>query len=354
LNEAIVATERDAQTLEYGAAIVLEPLSQFFDEAGLGAGQLQVTELGDGHSNLTYLVRCGGLRFVLRRPPRGPLSVSTNDVLRESRILEALAETAIPVPKVCARCESPAVIGAPFFVMSFVEGAQVHDGIPVGLDGSEVPWLILDATVSSLAELHAVDLEATGLNAFSRSSGYLERQLRRFQSLLDENATRPLPDLMRVGERLAASVPASRESSMVHGDYRVGNLLFASDRSVAAILDWEMATVGDPLADLGYCTAMWAEPDDPPNPMRELSRVTTRSGFPGRDSVARRYEEITGRAMGALPWYEALAFWKTAILLEGSYRRFKQGASQDAFFAAMHQGVPALARMAGERVAAFE
>ncbi|MGH2937958.1 MAG: phosphotransferase family protein [Solirubrobacterales bacterium] len=346
--EAVVATPEEASRLEHGAAIILDPLRDFLDQAGLGAGELEVEELGGGHSNLTFLLSRGEERFVLRRPPRGDLAASANDVLREARILAAMQETSVPVPRILARCEDPALIGAPFFVMSYVPGAIVNDRLPPALDRPEVPARIAEEAMKTLVEIHAADLEASGLEAFGRPSGYLERQLRRFGSLLEANATRPLPDLELVADWLAANRPPSSRTTFVHGDFRLGNLLFAADLGVAGVLDWEMATVGDPLADLGYMTAMWSEQTDAENPMFALSRLTCGAGFPGRADLARAYVELTGVDVDALGWYQVLALWKAAIFLEGSYRRFSSGASGDAYFATLGEGVPALARTARE------
>ncbi len=332
--------------------IALEPLQHYLDDLGLGAGEVSAEPIGDGHSNLTYLLRGGGRRLVLRRPPLGSLAPSANDVVREARILTALRGTGIPVPEVLAICEEETVLGAPFYLMPFVEGHVLSDRLPPGFDTEGAPELLAEELVRVLAELHSVDVESAGLSAFGRPSGYLERQVRRFRVLLEHNATRPLPDLERVGEWLADNLPGSSDSAFVHGDYRLGNVMFSPPGRIAAVLDWEMATTGDPLADLGYFTAMWAEPEDAPNPMLDLSGVTRLPGFPGRDELARRYAEATGRSLEALPWYRVLAIWKAAIFLEGSYGRFISGASDDTYFGRLGEGVPALARLALERALA--
>jgi aminoglycoside phosphotransferase (APT) family kinase protein len=230
--------------------------------------------------------------------------------------------------------------------MSYVPGATINDGLPAELDRPGAPGVIADETVAALVALHAADLGSSGLGELGRPSGYLERQLRRFGSLLEANATRPLPELERVAEWLGANLPESRRTTFVHGDYRLGNLLFGTPLGVAAVLDWEMATVGDPLADLGYLTAMWAAPEDDENPMFALSKLTRRPDFPRREDLARAYAEATDEPLDDLRWYQVLALWKSAIFLEGSYRRFTEGASTDAYFASLGEGVPALARTA--------
>jgi aminoglycoside phosphotransferase (APT) family kinase protein len=354
MREAIVAIPAEAAALKHGAAIVLRPLEAFMDQAGLGSGALTAEPIGGGHSNLTFELQRGEERFVLRRPPRGDLSASANDVLRESHVLGALAKTTVPVPQVLARCEDPLVIGAPFFVMALVPGAPVNDGLPDPLDHAEAPTRIAEQVIDALAALHAADLEGTGLAAFGRRSGYLERQLRRFASLLETNATRPLPDLELIAEWLGDNIPKTVETTFVHGDYRLGNLMFTVPLQLAAVLDWELATVGDPLADLGYCTAMWATAEDEANPMFSLSRVTTRTDFPRRPDLARLYAESSGRSVDQLPWYQVLALWKSAIFLEGSYRRLKIGASADPFFTSLSTGVPALAETARRWIGRIE
>jgi aminoglycoside phosphotransferase (APT) family kinase protein len=354
MNEPVVATPAEAAATAGGAALVLEPLCEFLDAARLGSGALAAEPIGDGHSNLSFLLRRGEERFVLRRPPRGELAPSANDVLREARVLAALAPTAVPVPAVLATCEDEAVIGAPFFVMSFAEGTVLGDELPPGFDAAGAPAQIAATTVDGLAALHAVDLDTTELGGFGKRAGYLERQLRRFASLLEHNATRALPQLEQVHERLARHLPESLEATFVHGDYRLGNLMFAAPSRLAAVLDWEMATVGDPLADLGYLAAFWPEPGDAENPMLALARVVRSPGFPGRDRLRARYAAATGRELGELPWYEAMAIWKAAIFLEGSYGRYLEGKSTDRYFAGLKTGVPALAAAALERIGDWE
>jgi len=354
MSEPIVTRAREATQLEHGAALVLEPLRRYLDEVGLGRGELSAQPIGDGHSNLTFLIERGDERFVLRRPPRGELAPSANDVIREARVLEALDATALPLPSVLAQCDDPEVIGAPFFVMDFIGGSPINDGLPAELDQPGAPQTISDAVVSALVTLHDADLETSGLSSFGRRSGYLQRQLELFGSLLDRNKTRPLPDLDAASDWLSANLPTSPESTFVHGDFRLGNLLFAAPLHLAAVLDWEMATVGDPLADLGYCVAMWTEAGDAPNPMFALSRLTQQPGFPGRAEIARRYAERTGRSLELLPWYEVFALWKSAIFLEGSHRRHVNGASQDPYFSSLADGVPALAGAVAERIRRYE
>jgi aminoglycoside phosphotransferase (APT) family kinase protein len=339
----VVATPAQAAGLPREPLLVLEPLAAFLDARGLGAGDLRARPIGEGHSNVTYLLeRDGGERLVLRRPPRGPLAPSTHDVLREARLLERLAPSGVPVPPILATCADEAIIGAPFYVMPFIAGHVLTTQLPRAFAD---PAGIGDVLVDALAALHAVPIDGA-LAGFGRPDGYLERQLRRFGGLLEANATRPLPELEAVADWLARHRPRSGAATVVHGDYRLGNLMLEPAPRVAAILDWELATLGDPLADVGYLTAMWAQADDPDDPMLDLSRVTRGPGFASRGALAARYAQRTGRDTSDLRWYQVLAIWKAAIFLEGSYRRHRAGSTDDPYFARLAEGVPRLARRA--------
>jgi aminoglycoside phosphotransferase (APT) family kinase protein len=335
----------DADLAEVAPA---EPLEAYLDGLGIGAGPARIEPIGEGHSNLTFLVEREGARVVLRRPPRGPLPPSAHDVVREARLLSALRPQGTPVPEVLAICDEPSVIGVPFYLMTWVDGYVLTEAMPAPLEGEAER--ISAALVDGLVDLHAVDASAPELVGFGRAEGYLARQLKRFGGLYETNATRPLPDLETVADWLAANLPGSPPSTVVHGDYRVGNVMIApSPTRLAAILDWEMATIGDPLADLGYLTAMWSEPGDPPNAVSDLSSVTRGAGFPPRDFLVARYAERTGRPVDTLPWYQILATYKAAIFLEGSYGRFSAGTTADPYFGNLEHGVPALAALARRR-----
>jgi len=344
----VVRTRREAEALEREPLVILEPLEAFLDAAGLGAGPVEATPIGDGHSNVTYLLRRGELRVVLRRPPRGPLPASAHDVLREARLLTALRPVGVRVPEVLAVCDDPEVIGAPFYVMGYLDGLVLSTRLAAVFDERRHRERIGAELVDALVELHAVDIDAAGLDGLGRRGGYLERQVRRFSGLLEVNATRPLPALERVAGWLEHNRPEQAETTIVHGDFRLGNAMFAPEAPprIVGILDWELATLGDPLADVGYLTAMWAVPEDPPNPMLDLSAVTRLPGFLDREALARRYERATGRPIEALPWYQVLALWKAAIFLEGSYKRYLAGSTDDPYFARLGEGVPVLGDMA--------
>jgi aminoglycoside phosphotransferase (APT) family kinase protein len=340
----VVATPQEAAALEREPLLVLEPLAAFLDTHGLGAGAVRARPIGDGHSNVTYLLqRDHGEWLVLRRPPRGPLAPSTHDVLREARLLRLLQPSGVPSPEILATCDDDSVIGAPFYVMLFIDGEVITTAVPPAFTD---PSAIGDALVDALAALHAVPIEGTELAHFGRPAGYLERQVRRFRGLLEANATRPLTDLDYVADWLDANRPDSVAVTVVHGDFRLGNAMLDPAPRVMAILDWELATLGDPLADVGYLTAMWAQADDSDDPMLDLSRATRGAGFATRAALAARYAQTTGRDTSDLRWYQVLAIWKSAIFLEGGYRRHQAGSTDDPYFARLINGVPQLGRRA--------
>jgi aminoglycoside phosphotransferase (APT) family kinase protein len=199
--------------------------------------------------------------------------------------------------------------------------------------------------------VHTVDWRACGLEGYGKPTGYLERQVRRFNGLWEHNKTRELPVVEEIGDWLGRNMPESAESTIVHGDYRLGNVMMA-DRAPAelvAIFDWELSTIGDPLADVGYLTVTWVEPDDPQDTMfANLNAVTRAGGFLTREEMISRYEERSGRSMSALNWYQALALWKAAVFMEGNYKRFQSGHSDDEYLALFDRGVPMLAEKARE------
>ena len=338
---AIVHTPEEAKSLEQPPLLVLRPLEAFLDEHGLGQGDITAHPVGDGHSNVTYLIARRGGAWVLRRPPRPPLPPSAHDVLREALLLRALQPTTVRVPTVLATCDDDSVIGAPFYVMERVEGTVVNDELPDGVTPARIGEELIDA----LVEVHATDWQACGLEGFGKPTGYLARQVRRFTGLWEHNATREIAALDAVTAWLGEHIPESGPATIVHGDYRLGNVMFTSGR-LSAIFDWELATIGDPLADVGYLLATWAQEGDPESTIASLTTVTRQPGFPTRDDLVARYEDRSGRSMRELRWYTTLALWKSAIFLEGSYKRRLAGTTEDAFFDRLREGVPEIAERA--------
>jgi aminoglycoside phosphotransferase (APT) family kinase protein len=323
----------------------------FCDRHGIGSGPVAIAPLGDGHSNLTFVCERGDARFVLRRPPPPPLPPSAHDMVRESAVVAGLHRAGARVPAVLAVCADSGLIGAPFYLMTLAAGIPIDAALPAAVDSPAGHASLGRDIVAALAEVHAVDPAAAGLEAIGRPDGYLERQLRRFLGLWEVNRTRELGLVAEVAAQLQSRLPASGPATIVHGDYRVGNLLAATDPPgrVTAILDWELATIGDPLADLGYLVSTYADGEAPAVAgIVELSPVTRAAGFPGRAELAAAYAERTGRSIAALHWYEALAHWKAAIFCENMYKRFLAGERSDDFARAMERGVPAKLEAAAE------
>jgi aminoglycoside phosphotransferase (APT) family kinase protein len=345
----IVDTHEEAAELELAPLIVRRPLEEYLDRHGLGEGPIEAERIGEGHSNLTFLVRRGAERFVVRRPPRPPLPPSAHDVLREARVIGAVQDTEVRVPRVLLACDDESVLGVPFYVMNYIEGTVITGEVPAHLDSPEERRRISVELIDTLAEVHAADWQARGLEGFGKPTGYLDRQLRRFNGLWEHNKTRELPLVQEVAEWLAAHKPESPPATIVHGDYRLGNTMFANEAParLIAIFDWELATIGDPLADVGYLTASWSRPgDDVPENMFDRLTTTHGEGFLERDEMVALYEERTGRSMSDLRWYQALALWKAAVFMEGNYKRSLAGTTDDPYLKLFDVGVPQLAEAA--------
>lgn len=322
---------------------VPELVERFLDAHGIGEGPVSYRPLGDGHSNLTYLVERVGARVVLRRPPRPPLPPSAHDMLRESAIVARLHAAGARVPDVLAVCDDPSLLGVPFYVMELSPGVPIDRVLPPAIDTPVERARLGEEFVDALAEIHAIDPEPAGLAPFGRPDGYLERQIGRFLKIWPHNATRDLPVVEELAAWLLAHLPPAVPATVVHGDYRVGNLLVAEDAParISAVLDWELSTIGDPLADLGYLLSMYTDGTEPAPGHPALSPVTADAGFPSRAELANLYAARTGRDTSRIAWYECLAHWKAAVFLENMWKRYLAGDRDDTFARAMEVGVPA-------------
>ena len=299
-----------------------------------------------GFSNVTCFVYRDGNEYVLRRPPAGLLLPTAHDVVREHRFLNALHPTAARVPRPIAVCEDPEVIGAPFYLMERKHGFVIRDELPeVFSDPGDRRRIGLEMT-DTLAELHSVDWQATGLRG--KAEGYLDRQINRWSSQADLTVgkVRNLPGLQEVTDWLKSNKPGESDSTVVHGDYKLDNVMFASELPVQLIsmFDWEMATIGDPLADLGWLMNMWGKPpgwqEDDPLP------TTALPGFAARDELAARYAEKSGRRMEHFSWYQVMATWKLLLILEGLYVHYMTGTASNPDSARFEIQVPTLVRRA--------
>jgi aminoglycoside phosphotransferase (APT) family kinase protein len=282
--------------------------------------------IAGGHSNLTYSVRdAEGHRYVLRRPPLGHVLPTAHDMAREHRIISALSGSSVPVPPAVGLCTDESVNGAPFFVMRFVDGEVVRD-----LAAAErvLPLPARAAAgrelASVLARLHATDPDQVGLGELGRRDGYLARQLDRWYGQWRRSKDRELPLIDEVYRRLAAEVPPQRGAGIVHGDYRLDNCILGPDGAVRAVLDWELCTLGDVLADLGITLVYWAEPGD--TSPSSLGRPTAAPGFPSREEFLTTYAQASGRDVSGIDYYRAFGYWKLACILQGVYVRYVAGA----------------------------
>jgi aminoglycoside phosphotransferase (APT) family kinase protein len=284
--------------------------------------------IAGGHSNLTFRVDgADGTRFVLRRPPLGHLLPSAHDMGREHRIISSLAETPVPVPPALGYCEDSSVNGAPFYVMGFVDGLVLRDAATTeaSLPVAARP-VAAESLVDTLAAIHAVDLKAVGLDDLGRHEGYIARQLRRWYGQWNASKTRELSDIDDVHAALSEHIPEQGPATIVHGDYRLDNCLIAPDGPVRAVLDWELCTLGDPLADVGLFHVYWTGPNDEAGPWFAATAV---EGFPDRADLIARYASVSGRDLGQIDFYAAFSFWKLACILEGVYARYLAGVMGD-------------------------
>ena len=304
-----------------------ERVSRWLDEHVDGARSPYTYSLiAGGRSNLTYGVTDSmGRRLVLRRPPLSHALASAHDMGREHRIIAALRSTRVPVPEALGLCTDENVNGAPFYVMEFVDGHIIRDqDSAVRLLSEPVRTAASNALVDTLAEIHRVDLAAVGLDDLGRHEGYIARQLKRWYGQWNASKTRDLADIDIVHDELSRRIPDQGAATIVHGDFRLDNCIIGDDGSVRAVLDWELCTLGDPLADLGLLMVYWTGPNDDTN-VRPFSG-TQAPGFLDRKDIATRYAAASGRDISQLDFYTAFAYWKLVCILEGVYARYLGGA----------------------------
>jgi aminoglycoside phosphotransferase (APT) family kinase protein len=326
----------------------LRQLGQFLSDRGLCGATVTAKRIGDGHSNLTYLVSDGDTQVVVRRPPPPPLPPGANDVLREARLLSALADTDVPAPRVLATAATGELLDVPVIVMNFVEGVVITESTPARAGDTTLRRRIAESLVDSLAAVHAVAWRDVGLADFSKPEGFNDRQLRRMRSLIDIDAEIPKP-FIPLHDWLRAHLPTESAISIVHNDFRIGNTIVDTGTGqVAAVLDWELATIGDPLADVGYLLACYPAPGQPLVPTAAMGTAVLEPGYPDRAELLDRYRDRTGADVSGVNWYEALAMYKLAALYEYSRRRFEAGVG-DAYYADPQLVASFLA--AGERLA---
>lgn len=308
------------------AGVAAGPVGQWLlDHVEGSVAPFTYETIAGGHSNLTYRVTGGdGTPYVLRRPPLGHVLASAHDMGREHRIIAGLQRSAVPVAPALGFCDDESVNGAPFYVMGFVDGHVVRDADGAAALGESARAAASRSIADTLAAIHAVDLDAAGLAELGRHEGYVARQLKRWYGQWNQSKTRHIPAVDEVHDELSSRIPEQGPATIVHGDYRLDNCIVGDDGQVRAVLDWEICTLGDPLADVGLLWVYWTGPDDEPSAW--ASPATTTAGFWNRRDVVDRYAETSGRDLSDLDFYVAFGYWKLACILEGVYARYVGGA----------------------------
>ncbi|MEY2401125.1 MAG: hypothetical protein QOJ08_1236 [Ilumatobacteraceae bacterium] len=307
--------------------INVERVTQWLGANVAGAhGPFTFDVIAGGHSNLTYRVEgSDGSAYVLRRPPLGHRLASAHDMAREHRIIAALKHSAVPVAPALGLCTDEMVNDSPFYVMGFVDGHVVRDsaGAELALD-PPARRRASESLVDTMAAIHAVDLDACGLADLGKHEGYIARQLKRWYGQWNDQKTRDLPAIDHAHDALSRRIPEQGPATVVHGDYRLDNCILGDDGSVRAVLDWEICTLGDPLADLGMLQVYWTGPGDEASAW--AGSAATAKGFLDRQDLVERYATASGRDLSQLPFYVSFAYWKLACILQGVYYRYLGGA----------------------------
>ncbi|MFQ5553987.1 MAG: phosphotransferase family protein [Acidimicrobiia bacterium] len=328
-------------------------LATWMDTEELAVGEpISVERITSGHSNELFRVERGSLRLALRRPPRTPLSPTAHDMAREFRVLTAIREAGalVPVATPIRLCADASVIGAPFYLMELVDGLVARHNMPERLVTGDLGDDVATALVGALVGIHGLAWRTSGLEDFGRPDGYVARQVERWLGQLDRYRTRPLPDVDTVAAWLGAHQPPAQEPTLLHGDFTLVNVMLARQPPIelVAVVDWELATIGDPLVDLGWLLGLWHEPGEPllPGADAGVMGLPGVPGMPRRRTIAAMYADRSGRDLSHLGFYCALALFKLACIMEGSYARYTAGTSDDPYFAALEASVPALAHRA--------
>ncbi|MFE3249689.1 phosphotransferase family protein [Streptomyces sp. NPDC059209] len=307
------------------------------DRPGLVEGPLSARLIEGGRSNLTYAVTDGAHDWVVRRPPLGHVLATAHDMKREFRVISALHPTAVPVPEPLLLCEDPEVLGAPFYLMEYVTGTPYRTAEQLAPLGPGRTRAALLGLVDTLVELHAVDPAAVGLAGFGRPEGFLDRQLRRWGKQLDASRNRDLAGVDELHAALGRSLPHSPAPTVIHGDYRLDNVLIGEDDRIKAVLDWEMSTLGDPLTDLGLLVMYSAPLEITGSP---ISTTAGAAGHPAPAELVERYAAGSGRDTSAIAWYTAFAWFKLAVILEGIHYRYTLGQTVGGGFERIGELVP--------------
>ncbi len=340
-----------AETIE---GINADGVTRWFEEHVDGVQPpLRFDLIAGGRSNLTFRVDdATGAAWCLRRPPLGSILPTAHDMGREYRIISALGPTPVPVPPAIGYSDDEAVNDKPFYVMGYVEGHILRDANATAkVLGEKERRVAGESMVDVLADIHAVDVDAVGLGELGRKEGYIERQLKRWYTQFEKSKSREIPAVDEVHDELLRTVPEQGPATIVHGDYRLDNTMLGDDGHIRAVLDWEICTLGDPLADIGLLCVYWADPGDEVSAL--LSAPTALEGFPRRAEIAERYAARSGRDLSRLDYYMAFGYWKLACILEGVYARYAagHGAGDKSAFEGFADQVVLLAETAKKAVA---
>ena len=335
-----------------GEEIDVRALGEYLRGKVQGAdGALRVEQFPGGHSNLTYLLYAGDHEYVLRRPPLGPVAPKAHDMAREFHVLEAVHPVFPPAPRVYVLCEDPAVIGATFFLMERRQGVVLRRKVAPEFAGDPAfPRKASAGFIDCLAQLHSIDVAQQPLAALGKPNGFLERQVRGWTERWQRAKTEELPGMDRLSEWLSSRLPASARPTLVHNDFKLDNIMLDAHNPgrVEAVLDWEMATVGDPLVDLGCTLCYWTQAGDPEMRGGSLSGITAEPGWYTRTELVDRYAEKAGRDVSGLGYYEVFGLFKLGVILQQIYFRYYRGQTRDERFSDFHQRVRGLMRAAVE------
>jgi aminoglycoside phosphotransferase (APT) family kinase protein len=338
-----------------GEELDLEALAAYLQAQlpGLDVSGLEVLQFPSGHSNLTYLLRLGERELVLRRPPFGARIKTAHDMRREYNILSHLIQVYSKVPRPLAYCEDEAVMGVPFYLMERLKGVILRSFKPEGLELSAPKMRALaENFVDNLVEIHQVDYQAAGLGDLGRPEGYVRRQIEGWTQRYHNASTDDIPDIQRVADWLAGHMPPETGAAMIHNDYKYDNLVLDPDDlgRIIGVLDWEMATIGDPLMDLGTSLGYWIDPQDAPEVKAMTFGLTTLPGNLSRREVAERYAQKSGRDLSNVCFYYVYALFKIAVIVQQIYARYKAGFTQDERFAALIFAVRVLGSTAARAI----
>ena len=345
-----MAARSETIAMRAGESIATEALAEYLRGRLDGAEHgVELEQFPNGHSNLTYLLRTGAAEYVLRRPPLGPVAPKAHDMVREYHVLRAVHPHFSQAPRVHVLCEDSAVLGAPFFIMERRRGVILREEIPVEFETIDAhPRMIGEAFLDSLVNLHNIEVSAPGVRELGKPEGYVERQVYGWADRWERAKTEEVSELDGVVKWLAANVPAPLTPSLIHNDYKLDNIMLArnSPDRVEAVLDWEMATLGDPLSDLGLALCYWVWATAPKVRAAGIPALTSRAGWYGRDDLVERYARRTGRDVTHIGYFEVLGVFKLAVIIQQIYCRFHRGQTQDDRFRNFGERATALGRLA--------